>query len=648
MSLLNVNKYIALLIIVISLTACKSSPTTDNADESVVVSTTSVNEPAVSGTQGAVTANSEEPVTSTANTENGPSADIPDYIVNSGEFNHFPREISGWDETGWSIVVPSEDSRLIYVSSSVGDDETAEFYAPRDISDLQNPGQIKPFKTIHAAIDQTRKGFPDWILLRRGDQWEVAARAELKAGRSIDERSVFTSYGQSPDRPVISRSDGREMLRIWSNRNYVAVLGISFYAEERDPQSASFAGWGNVGDVDGILIYGPEGIKMGSILIEDNHFNYLSKGVSIDGKAEHVDIVIRRNIITNSYSESGHAQGMGATTASALLEENIFDHNGWLVQQRVEGGKEEAEGQATIYNHNTYFRRAVDTVFRNNIFLRPSSIHNKWTANPTVKGVDEIGSSNLLMENNLYVGGEIGISAGGNDDYDTGHRWSNIRIIDNVMLAIGRDRPTNRNLAWYIDAIDWDGGDICGNYLLKNDNPLVQNINGIKVNGHSRDVTVSKNILYDLYMSQPSNNNGALRMNDEPKSNILIKDNSIQLAGSEMRPVISENLPSTRFENNTYYTDADNDQWFRVNGGNYSFDEWESLSGDFESLNERQSYIEPERTFETYLDSIGFGSSIDAFVRSAMDQPTRTWSENFSAERINAYIREGYGNTTCN
>ena len=57
--------------------------------------------------------------------------------------------------------------------------------------------------------------------------------------------------------------------------------------------------------------------------------------------------------------------------------------------------------------------------------------------------------------------------------------------------------------------------------------------------------------------------------------------------------------------------------------------------------------MEPERTFETYLDSIGFGSSIDSFVRSAMEQPTRTWSENFSAKRINAYIREGYGNTTC-
>ena len=648
MSLLKVNKYIVLLLIVISLAACKSSPTTDDTGEPAVVSTNNVSEVEESTSQSAVAATSEESITSSANTETQSSSDIGEYNISSGEFNHFPREKNGWDSTGWSVVTPSEDSRLIYVSSSDGNDETGEFYVPRDVADIKNPGQIKPFKTIHTAIAQTRKGFPDWILLRRGDEWEVAARAELKAGRSLNERSVFTSYGIHPNRPVIVKSEGREMLRIWSYRNYVAVMGISFYAKERDPESSSFVGWGNVEDVDGIVLYSPPGIRTGSVLLEDNHFNYLTKGISIDGDAEHVDIVIRRNVIANSYSEIGHSQGMGVSATSALVEENIFDHNGWLIQQKLPKGKEKAEGQATIYNHNTYFRRAVDTIFRDNIFLRPSSIHNKWTANPTVKGVDEVTSSNLLIENNIYVGGEIGISAGGNDDYNTGHRWSDIRIIDNVMLAVGRNRQTNRDLGWYIDANDWDGGEICGNYLLKNDDPLVKNINGIKLNGHSKDVTVSKNIIYDLYMSVPSHNNGALRMNDDPKSNILIKDNSIQLAGSEMRLVISENLPSTTFQNNTYYTDADDDQWFRVNGENYSFDEWETLSGDVESLNQKKAYIEPERTFETYLDSIGFGTSIDAFVRSAMDQPTRTWSENFSAKRINAYIREGYGNTTCN
>lgn len=655
MSALINKKYVLLLTLVLAVTACKSSPPPDTGAQNILTPASS-SDGSNSGsdsdsgiTPNAVSAEVEpqEVIVSTADRETAESQPVSNYGVKSGEFNLLPRETNGWDENGWSVLTPSADSRLIYVSSSEGNDETGEFYAPRDIDNIQDPGLLKPFKSIKAAINQTRKGYPDWILLLRGDEWEIGFRAELKAGRSIDERAVFTSYGNSTKRPMITKSEGREMLRIWSNRNYMVVKGISFHALGRDPDSSSFLGWGNVGDVDGILIYGPENTVMGSILLEDNHFNYLSKGISIDGDADHVDIVIRRNIIRNSYSEDGHAQGMGASSASVLLEENVFDHNGWLVQQRVEGQGEKSQGQATIFNHNTYFRRSVDTIFRNNIFLRPSSIHNKWTANPGTRGVDEIVSRNLVIENNLYVGGEIGISAGGNDDYDNGHRWANIKIQDNVMLAIGRDRPTNRDLGWYIDAIDWDGGTICGNYLLKNDNPLVQNINGIKLNGHSRDVNVSKNIIYDLFMTASSNNNGAIRMNSDPKSNIRIFDNNIQLAGSKIRPVISENVASTEFDNNVYFSGADLDQWFRVDGNNNSFDSWQDLSGDMGSSIEQQYFSQPERSFESYLSSIGLGASLDDFIEAVSSQSEHTWGERFSALTINRYIKQGYGNTTC-
>lgn len=640
---------VAVFVLMFGLSACKSSAPLDNNSQQDTLNT--IEHADSNGSTNSVAANSESTTLhvdgASSSGQESSSSNLSDYNQQSGTFNLLARETIGWDETGWSTFEPSEDSRLIYVSSSDGNDSTAEYYAPLDIADIEHPGNIKPFKTIHAAIDRTRKGYPDWILLRRGDEWEVKARAELKAGRSITERSVLTSYGPSPSRPILSRSDGREMIRIWSNRNYVIVRGISFYAKGRDPESPSFLGWGNLGDVDGILIYGPEGTRMGSILIEDNHFNFLSKGISIDGEANHIDIVIRRNIIRNSFSENGHAQGMGASSASVLLEENIFDHNGWLIQQGIKDGRDQASGQATMFNHNTYFRRSKNTIFRNNIFLRPSSIHNKWTANPTTQGVDDIVSENLVMENNLYVEGEIGISAGGNDDYDTGHRWANIKIRNNIMLGIGRGRPTNRNLAWYIDAIDWDGGVICGNYLLKNDDLKVQNINGIKLNGHSRNVSVSNNLIYDLIMSSSSNNNGGLRINSAPKSNIRIFDNNFQLTGSLMRPIITDNIDSLIFEDNIYSSGADSDQWFRVNGDNLSFSDWQPLVSDLSSSAEQRSFSEPERDFKTYLTSIGLNASINDFVDSASSQPERTWDERYSAKKINDYIREGYGNTSC-
>lgn len=642
-------KYLLLVVLLMGLSACKSSPPLDAPSQSVSgssSSTTTTFSPA-SATSETPTEGVEEVVVSTAETQMVTTEAVSHYTVESGDFNLYPRETNGWDVNGWSIITPSEDSRLIYVSSDVGDDETAEFYMPRDIADLRNPGLIKPFKTINAGLEHARRGFPDWILLRQGDEWQVQERTELTGGRSVDERFVLTSYGETGDRPVISNSEGKEILRIWTNQNYIAITGISFYGIERDPDGAQFVGWGNVPELAGILIYGAEGTKMGSILMEDNNFNFLSKAINSSGEAEHVDIVVRRNIIRNSYNELGHSQGMFAINTSAFLEENIFDHNGWYKQQKEESGREKTEGQATIYNHNTYFPKSQNSIFRDNIFLRPSSIHNKWTANPS-GDVDAIVSRNLTMKDNLYVGGEIGISAGGNDDYDTGARWENIQIVDNIMLAIGRDQPTNRNLGWYIDSIDWQGGRICGNYLLNNDNVAVQNINAIKVNGHSSDITVSKNLIYGLKMLERSTNNGAITVDDDPKSNISITDNNIQLSGGKMLPVIVDETVAGRFQNNRYYTGSDVEQWFRVAGVDYSYDDWLTLAGDTGSSNEQQTFDAPERSFETYLTSIGLSPNINAFVEAATNLPPRTWDERFSAAKINTYIREGYGNTTCN
>jgi hypothetical protein len=163
-------KSLVFLLVLIGLTACKSSPTADEGADNLTLT------PIASSSAQ----QQQNPVTSTADTSDDSEANQSEYNVQPGEFNLYPRETSGWDESGWSIITPSEDSRLIYVSSSLGDDETAEFYAPRDIDDIEDPGLIKPFKTIEAAMRYARDGFPDWVLLRRGDIWIVNSILELK------------------------------------------------------------------------------------------------------------------------------------------------------------------------------------------------------------------------------------------------------------------------------------------------------------------------------------------------------------------------------------------------------------------------------------------------------------------------------------
>ena len=638
-------KHLIYILVLISVTACKTSPAEDGEPTSLLVPTPNSQDITIETAETETETEPQPLVVSSASTESESSGSVLSYNVQPGEFNLYPRETSGWDETGWSIMTPSEDSRLIYVSSSAGDDETAEFYALRDVGNVANPGLIKPFKTIAAANLSAREGFPDWIILRQGDVWELNELVRLKAGRSVTERSVITSYGQNGSRPII-KVNANEAFRIWSNRYYVAVSGIEFYAHKRDPASAEFSGWGETSESTAIRVYSPQETTMGTILLEGNDFNYFSKGISINGGGDVLDVVIRRNTFRNSYSETAHSQGIYAEHTSAILEENLFDHNGWYKQQ-IGTGNDKPEGQANMFNHNTYFAKSFNTKFLRNIFLRSSSIQNKWTASSdSNSNVDSIRSHDLLMEDNVYVGGEIGISAGGNTDYDTGPRWKNITIINNVMLAIGRDQPTNRTLGWNIEASDWEGGLICGNYVLHTDNPVVTNLLGIKLKGHSSDVTIAENTIHGL-ISGPSSKIGGISIDGAPKSNITISGNSIQLTESNMRVIVADHLESVSFDGNKYYSGLDGAEWFHSNGVSYDIDAWRSLSGDVNSTVGEDAYLEPRRTFETYLLSIGLSESIDDFTQQAVNQSKTNWRSDLSAQSVLNYIREGYGNTKC-
>lgn len=74
---------------------------------------------------------------------------------------------------GWTQFTASSDTRIIYVSDTDGDDATAEFYtstSPEVGTDPFLPsGTVKAYKTISAAKNGLRNGFPDWILLKKGD-----------------------------------------------------------------------------------------------------------------------------------------------------------------------------------------------------------------------------------------------------------------------------------------------------------------------------------------------------------------------------------------------------------------------------------------------------------------------------------------------
>jgi hypothetical protein len=541
------------------------------------------------------------------------------------------------DADGWSILAPSSDSRLVYVAAD-GDDGTGEAYAPSSPLVGADPflpaGAVRAYATLAAALAQARAGFPDWILLRRGDTWTSTAVLSLKAGRSATERSLLGAYGPATVRPVVK---DHGITLSWASD--AAVVGIRFYAARRDPTNAAeFAGFASAGfdsGFDGLLGYG--GSLTGGILIEDCWFDWFAGNVLQSPKDSFpplTDLIVRRNLITNDYSPTdAHSQGLYTDRVSLLLEENVFDHNGWF---QPAAGNDGTDGGATMFNHNTYFAGARDTLFRRNLFLRASSIGNKFTSN-TDSGTNQVKAWNILVDDNLYVEGEIGISMGGNDDQDDGPRWRNIQVTDNVMMHLGRAQPTERTLGWGIEVDDWEGGVVSGNVFTHIGDPVVDNTFAIVVSGDTSDLAVAGNVVHAI----ESGGNALVDFRDGDRNHrTRFTGNALD---ADSTPLLGYALSGNAgFGDNHFSSSRPQAQWFRVAGAAAGLDAYRTASKDGSSVAAVPSYADPERTLETYLASLGLPTDLDSYAAALRQQSRFHWDPALQAPAINAYVRAGF------
>ncbi|MFN0244454.1 MAG: hypothetical protein ACKVWV_16320, partial [Planctomycetota bacterium] len=102
----------------------------------------------------------------------------------------------GIDDAGWTSIDASADTRRVYVSASAGDD------------DASGLSPSAPKRTIAAGKALLRHGFPDWLLLRRGDTWHESLGQWKKSGRSAEEPMLVMSYGDAPARPLLMTGSG--------------------------------------------------------------------------------------------------------------------------------------------------------------------------------------------------------------------------------------------------------------------------------------------------------------------------------------------------------------------------------------------------------------------------------------------------------
>ena len=530
--------------------------------------------------------------------------------------------------TGWTLFTPSDDSRIMYVSND-GDDSTAKVYGSTDFANPFEPGVVYAYATYQAAYLQSRDGYPDWILLQSGDTFII--NMSMRSGRSTKEYALIGSYGFTGSMPLVHPLvKTSPALTIPGATSFSAVSGIDFYAVSRNPAISGYS-------IDGYTGFsGVTGRTISDILIEGCRFRFFA-GNQIQSYNEGVtkNIIIRRTVISDNYSNGdGHSQGLYAGFVNGiLLEENIFDHNGWYAKSP------ETPGTATMFNHNTYFEDCHNVVFLNNIFSRGSSMGNKFTANTGVAS-----STNITIKNNFYLDGEIGVGIGGN--VELAYRFNTITVEGNVFTEIGRSRPTNRTLGWALDAVGWDNGSITGNYFLNFSNPDVTNIYGIRLEGGVGNVQINNNIINNLNPHGKSNRGYAMLL----AATQTVQSSVITISGNQFLEPMNElvlikidnenDFSAITFLNNKYFSSNENSA-FQVVDSMKNTASWSSLAGDNSTFSQTD-FPDSSRNVETYMQSIGATSTIDGFIEGCRNQTRYNWDSNYTAQSINYWIKSGF------
>lgn len=520
------------------------------------------------------------------------------------------------EDEGFTAIEPSVDSRIIYVSSSDGnnaDDGLSEANAKL---------------TIAAGMALMRNGSPDHILLKRGDTFTDQSFGTYNndvptGGRSAAEPWLFGAYG-SGDRPIIQTDpDGSGLVGIGHSFQYLAIIGIHFEPLERDPE---------VDVPNGLFFIGTAG-NPSYLLVEDCYFNGFGGALSVRGID---DVRIRRNIIINSWNLDAvsHSQGMYADEIDGLLiEENFLDHNGW--HDTVVGA------EATAFNHNLYLTHGlINTTIRGNISSRGSSMGIKF------QPVD----GDHTIENNLFVRcGYLAQIGGGKADDQVGQPGATIYCNDNVFCE-GDDLGATKGLGVTVSNVK--AGTFNNNLLVHRVSTqnggstfglsLQDGLNAWETTGDGvNDFQIENFIAYDyraaVQVLEPeqagptiSNVDFINMIHQEPDAAFTLFLTDVYSASGSVNS----------FTGGKYYK-AGTGNPFDINGTSRTYAQWVTDTGETGSSNAAVSFVDSTRTATTYAVSQGYTDWED-FVDAASSRAAGDWPEELTAEAANEWIRAGF------
>lgn len=511
---------------------------------------------------------------------------------------------TGQSPEGWTILRPSADSRLIYVSSSQGND------ANNGLS------ENAPKATLSAAAALLRDGFPDWLLLKRGDIFDTSLMGFgwNKSGRSADEPTVMSSYGTGTLRPRI-HSGTWDGLSSTNNPSvspirHVAIVGVHFFASGYTGSEWEPKGLGWHADFE-------------NLLIEDCRFEKYFGGMVVevlDGPRGQ-NLRIRRCQVLDSYTTlSGHSGGVYINAVDGiLLEENLIDHNGW--SETVPG--------------------AVPTIFRHNVYVQSTNTGLRAIGNLIASG----GSHGMqarpggLVENNLFVNNAMALLLGTSW---TTYEDVNIEAKRNVILT-GRDLTPSLPRGWGIEVVTTQSGLVQGNIIANNGDvgfPVPLGVGDVTVPTGVHNLVIEDNKIYNW--GGHSNTQGVYPLISGLvfRRNFIVERDVNSPLLRHLSPISPSYFQSS--ENRFWTRVTPLDSWFRNVDAFLSLDQWRQIVGDTTSRIARPNFRDPSRDLGAYNAHLGGANSFREFLTHARGMSKRNWDSRYTAAAVNDWIREGF------
>ncbi|GAB5496863.1 MAG: hypothetical protein Phyf2KO_19430 [Phycisphaerales bacterium] len=491
---------------------------------------------------------------------------------------------------GWTELTPAPESRVIYVSSSLGHDSN------------DGLSEAAPVRTIDRGLSKLRSGQPDWLLFKRGDTFNGSFGNFKFAGMSEDKPLVIGAYGSGPRPKFYTGAAPAFNLAGSFKREHVAITSLHM-----EPGSGHPAGGIRIvtGAVEDVLIE--------DCFLNQYYVNIIVQGTG-DDKVENVRI--RRNIILDARG-STHAQAIYSShTHGLLIEDNIIDRNGW----DSDAGR---SASATIFAHNCYIQRSTEgLVFRNNIVMRAGS-----------HGIQ--ARKGGILEGNIFYQNPMSIMMGneGGQAYETpvyGEIKHNV-ILEGVDIS-PELRRGNGIVITHTAQIE-----VTDNILSKNINDH-RSAYGISIDGPStapvRNALIANNVIHDWDLP--------FRVRENAVS-ITFRDNILTNSDDD-KHLIKHRTASTvnavTYIGNHHYRAGDQDDWFQVGSSDLSLPEWDSQHAQNPDLL-TSPFVDDTRTFDTYARSIGL-SGAPELIEAMRSLRKGDWDERLTAEAIGQYFREGF------